>query len=186
MNTQIEKSSHQEFLHWYEPIHEQFVRYCRSQAFGILETEDIVQEAVLATLGAFSRIREKEKLLSFMIGVVNNLVKNKRRRAKLNGEWDEKVLDKLESELQDPEVALDIHYLLKALQQLPEKQREAIILFEISGFSIREISEIQESSEPATKTRLHRGRQYLKELLVEEGGKLPLSKRLAIYASILM
>jgi len=180
------QNNNQAFLQLYEPVHERFVRYCSSQAYGILDTEDLVQEAVLITLGAFDRIQNQQKLLSFMIGVVNNIVKNKRRRRKFQAEWDEAILEKLEGQLQDPALALDIQYLLKALQQLPEKQQEAILLFEISGFSIREISEIQSSSESATKTRLSRARKQLRALLSEESGQLPLSKRLAIYASILL
>lgn len=179
----MENHTKHQFLEWYQPIHEPFTRYCSSRAYGLIETEDLVQEAVLAALQGFERLRDKEKLLSFMIGVVNNIIRNKNRRKKFKASWDEKVLEKLESQAQNPEVALDIHYLLKALDQLPEKQKEAILLFEISGFSMKEISEIQESSLSATKTRISRGRQELKRLLSEDGRKMPLSKRLAIYAS---
>ena len=120
-----------------------------------------------------------------MIGVANNLVRRAKRQMKFKGELDELALEKLESRTNDPEIALDIHYLLKAIQQLPNKQREALVLFEISGFNIKEISEIQTSSEGATKTRISRARRQLKELLSEDGRPMPLSKRLAIYASIL-
>lgn len=178
-------NSHTEFLEWYQPIHGSFVRFCRSKAYGLMDTEDLVQEAVLAALQGFSRIREKEKLLGFMIGVVNNIVRNKYRRQKFKGEWDEALMDKLESRLPNPEVALDIHFLLKAIDQLPEKEKDALLLFEVSGFSIKEISKIQESSEGAVKTRLHRTRQKLKELMSEEGNQMPFSKRMSIYMSIL-
>ena len=36
-----------------------------------------------------------------------------------------------------------IHLLHEALSRLPENQREAIVLFEISGFSIAEIADLQ-------------------------------------------
>ena len=182
----MNNNPHTEFLKWYEPVHERFVRYCSSRAFALMETEDLVQESILNTLQAFYRIEDKQKLLGYMIGVANNLVRQARRRQKFKGEWDEKVLEKIESRTSDPEVALDIHYLLKAIQQLPARQREAIVLFEISGFNIREISEIQTSSEGATKTRLSRARQQLKKLLSEDDRPMPLSKRLAVYASILI
>lgn len=179
----MQQTIQRDFLNWYQPVHEPFVRYCSSRAYGIMEAEDLVQEAVLAALQGFERLKQKEKLLSFMIGVVNNILRNKRRRMKFKAEWDEKVLEKLESQSPSPDIALDIHYLLKALEQLPPKQKEAVLLFEVSGFTMKEISEIQQSSLPATKTRISRGRQALKKLLSEDGGKLPLSKRLAIYAS---
>ena len=182
----MEMDSNEEFLKWYQPVHEPFVRYCSSRAYGVMGTEDLVQEAVLAALQGFDRIKEKDKLLGYMIGVVNNIIRNRKRRMKFQADWDEKSLAQLESKTQDPEIALDIHYLIKALDQLPDKQKEAVLLFEISGFSIKEISEIQDSSTSATKTRISRGRQQLRHLLSEDTGKLPLSKRLAIYASILM
>lgn len=181
----MKNDSHSAFLKWYEPVHGQFTRYCSSRAFALLETEDLVQESILQTLQAFYRIEDKQKLLGFMIGVANNLVRQAKRRQKFKGEWDEKMLQQLESRTNDPAVALDIHYLLKAIQLLPEKQKEALILFEISGFSIKEISAIQQSSEGATKTRLSRTRKELKELLQEDGRPMPLSKRLAVYASLL-
>ena len=179
--------AHQDFLQWYQPVHAAFVRYCSSRAFGKMETEDLVQEAVLATLEAFQRIREKEKLLSYMIGVVNNIVRNQLRRRKFQADWEEVALEKMESRLGDPELALDIQYLHRCIDDLPEKQKEALLLFEISGFSIREIAEIQESSEGAVKTRISRARKKLKDSW-EENPKpkkqLPFSKRLAIYASL--
>lgn len=180
-------NNHQEFLQWYEPIHASFIRYCSSRAYGWMETEDLVQEAVLAALEAFYRIEKKEKLLGFMIGVANNILKNKYRRAKFKAEWNEEILEQMESRIGDPELALDIHDLHKSINQLPEQQKEALLLFEISGFSIRELAEIQSSTEGAVKTRLSRARKNLQEMLNEEQintKKRPLSKRLAIYASL--
>lgn len=182
----MKNDSHQEFLRRYKTIHEPFVRYCRSKAFGILETEDLVQEAILATLKNFKSIQDKNKLLPYLIGIVNNLVKNKKRQTKFQGSWNEHLLESLCSKNLNPEVALDIHFLLLAINKLPAKQQEAIILFEISGFSIREISELQDSSESATKTRLSRARQLLRKQFNEQPKKHSLSATLAAYASILL
>ncbi|MFO0496195.1 MAG: RNA polymerase sigma factor [Flavobacteriia bacterium] len=51
---------------------------------------------------------------------------------------------------------------------LPVVQKESLILFEIAGFNIREIAEIQQASESAVKQRLKRGRQKLTEILHNE------------------
>ncbi|MEM9929320.1 MAG: RNA polymerase sigma factor, partial [Bacteroidota bacterium] len=76
-----------------------------------------------------------------------------------------------------PEVVLDVQILYRALDKLPNRQREAVILYEISGFSMREIAEIQNSSEGAVKMRVSRGRKALKRLLsdrVTQGGLSPI------------
>ncbi len=170
----------------YEPIHGPFVRYCSSLAHGITETEDLVQEALLAALQRWNDIRDKDKLMGYLIGIVNNLARNRRRRLKFSAEWEEAALEKLVHQAPSADVALDIHYLLKAMLHLPEKQGEALRLFEISGFSIREISQLQKSSETATKTRISRARKALREMLQEGTGRLSVSDRLSIYASILL
>ena len=179
--------THTEFLRWYEPLHERFARYCATRAFGLLQTEDLVQEAVLAALQGWDRLRDKDRLLSYMIGIVNNLVRNHHRRGKFRAEWDEERLARLENRLGgDAELALDVHYLLRALEALPAEQREAIELFEISGFSIREVADIQQTTEGAVKTRLSRARRTLRETLSEDGRALTLGERLRIYATILL
>ena len=55
--------------------------------------------------------------------------------------------------------------LYAALDKLPAAQKEAVILFEISGFSIKEIAEIQGSTESGVKSRLKRGREALAKLM---------------------
>ena len=62
----------------------------------------------------------------------------------------------------------EVYMLHKALAMLPDEQRECIILFEISGFSIKEIMKIQEASESAIKQRLKRSRNKLTEILTFE------------------
>jgi RNA polymerase sigma-70 factor (ECF subfamily) len=65
----------------------------------------------------------------------------------------------------NPQEDADVHFLHQAVAQLSEDQRECIILFEISGFSIKEITHIQNASESAVKQRLKRGREKLIEIL---------------------
>ena len=52
-----------------------------------------------------------------------------------------------------------------ALQQLPEAQREAIILNRYEGLSFAEIAEMAGVTESAVKVRAFRGYERLRELL---------------------
>jgi RNA polymerase sigma-70 factor (ECF subfamily) len=58
-----------------------------------------------------------------------------------------------------------LEWLYQSLRQLPTEQREAIILFEISGFSTDEVAKIQRVSEAAVRQRLSRGRAALLTIL---------------------
>ncbi|MBQ6964207.1 MAG: RNA polymerase sigma factor [Bacteroidaceae bacterium] len=55
--------------------------------------------------------------------------------------------------------------LYLALRTLPPKERSAITLFYLSGYSVKEIATITETSEDAVKQQLSRGRNKLKERL---------------------
>lgn len=172
-----EANPHSEFLRLYQGIHERFARYCGSLAYGVMDTEDLVQETVLATLERFQTIREKDKLLHFMMVVAGNIVRSQARRFKFKGDYNEKAFRRLQSRVNDPETALDIHHLHVALNRLPEKDKEAVILFEILGFSMQEISDLQNAGLSATKTRISRARQKLRDLL---GETVPAPRKAAV------
>jgi len=60
----------------------------------------------------------------------------------------------------------------KAVLQLSIKYREIIVLYYYKDFSIEEIAKLLDCSGNTVKTRLRRGRQLLKNHLMEQGGDL--------------
>lgn len=62
----------------------------------------------------------------------------------------------------------DYQALYMALSRLSEKERTAISLFYMEGYSIKEIAEITDSNENAVKQQLSRGRSHLKTLMPDE------------------
>ena len=57
--------------------------------------------------------------------------------------------------------------LQEALNQLPEKQRLAIIMFTIEEMPQKEVAEVLECSVEAVKWHVFQGRKKLKEMLKE-------------------
>ena len=68
---------------------------------------------------------------------------------------------------------LEYDHLYKALDLLSAKERSAILLHYMQGYSVAEIAGITGSSEEAVKQQLSRGRQHLKGFLTEQpyGGR---------------
>ena len=62
----------------------------------------------------------------------------------------------------DPELAREA---LDALAQLPEQQREAVVLTKLDGKSVAEAAEIAGTTVGAMKVRAHRGYEALRKLL---------------------
>jgi RNA polymerase sigma-70 factor (ECF subfamily) len=65
------------------------------------------------------------------------------------------------------ESSYDLELLLASLKKLSTSQREAIVLFEISGLSLKEIQEIQGGSISGVKSRLTRARDNLRRLITD-------------------
>jgi RNA polymerase sigma-70 factor (ECF subfamily) len=55
--------------------------------------------------------------------------------------------------------------LYTALNKLPDKERTSVLLFYMDGYSIKEIAELEETSQDAVKQHLSRGRNHLRVLL---------------------
>ena len=58
--------------------------------------------------------------------------------------------------------------LRQCIQQLAPAKREAVVLFEVEGFTLEEIADIQRISLSAAKTRVSRARKELQELYLGE------------------
>jgi RNA polymerase sigma-70 factor (ECF subfamily) len=62
---------------------------------------------------------------------------------------------------------------LHTLMRLPVGQRSSVILMDVLGHSLQEISEVLDTTVPAIKANLHRGRQRLVELASEPDDRPP-------------
>ena len=62
----------------------------------------------------------------------------------------------------------DMSVTVMEMEELPSKERTAILLFYLKGYAIREIAGILDATEDAVKKQLSRGRDKLKTLLKDE------------------
>lgn len=154
-----------EFLNLYEPIHDRFERFCRARVYGDMDFRDLMNETLLKAYQKFDDLRSKEAFLSFLFSISVRILANNKRKRKEDSDQFEKHSGMLSDSNSQSDSSTDVYFLHKALAQLSEDQRESIILFEISGFSIKEIAKIQSTSESSVKQRLRRGRLRLKEIL---------------------
>lgn len=162
------KDKQTRFLELYKPIHERFERFCRARVFGDMDFRDVINDSLLIAFDKFDTLKSKDAFQSFLFSICVRVVGNhyqKKREARVESE--SQFLNLVDHN-NDPQSAADIHYLYEALARLSGEQRECIILFEISGFSIKEIMEIQQASESAVKQRLKRGREKLIGIMTYE------------------
>ncbi len=148
----------------YEPVHDRFERFCRARVYGEMDYKDLMNETICVAYEKFHKIKHKRSFLQFLFGIAIRILANANRKMKPATGMSEDLV-------QVPDVNsnaarnIEVRILYETLAQLPTDQKEALILFEITGFSIKEISKIQDATESAIKQRLSRGRRNLAELL---------------------
>lgn len=145
------------------------------------EAEDISQETFLRVYSNLDRYDEKHKFSTWIYRIATNLaidrIRKKKAKFSLDESWnDEEGADwyaKIASNDISPEqqaiLSEEQETLHKAILSLPPKYRGIVTLKYVNELSIQEISEIVNLSVPTVKTRLHRGREYLRKYLVKSG-----------------
>lgn len=146
------------------PIHDQARRTARRLCCSWTDGDDLFQEAVLRALDRLGELRDETRFRSWFFAVLLSMHRIRWRRHFWRRFLSLELFDPREG-MSGPDPA-DLHEcstrMAHALSRLPAVQREAVVLFEVDGFSIEEIAEMQRSSPSAVKTRLARGRARLR------------------------
>lgn len=168
----MEKRKQEKYLKLLEPVRIKLYRYIKAVCKNNDLTDDIMSETILQSYENFEKLRNEEAFLSFVFTIANRIYKKYKWRRRFFGEYNEEFAHNIKDINNSPETDYEIQLLYNAMERLPVKQKQAVALFEISGFSIKEISEIQKSSQNTIKSRIKRGRDKLKEWLesdIEKG-----------------
>jgi len=128
------------------------------------EAYDLASETFLAAYKSFPKLRDTTVFRKFLSTITIRIHRRKRWRARIFA-----PLLEAEDSLYEMnnESSYDLELLLASLKKLPASQRETIVLFEISGLSLKEIREIQGGSISGVKSRLTRARDNLRRLITD-------------------
>ncbi len=154
------------FITYLEPHYSDAVNYCTGLSKGNRdESKDLLQESLLKGLENFSSLRDDSKFRSWFFTIITREFYNSKRN-----KFRKKFVSSDDIEL--PEIFIETQkndqkdLLLKALSTLKSKERSAVLLYELGGFSIEEIYIIQkEKSISAIKSRLSRAREKLRDCI---------------------
>jgi RNA polymerase sigma-70 factor (ECF subfamily) len=159
------------FLALLQPHHDNLARFARAMCKTDEEARDVVSDTIEQAFRNLHKLKHNEAFLSWIFTIASRIEKRRRWRERLFERFDPTVHDSDDCTAlhtdSNAEAVFDTKLLYDALQRLPFKQREAFTLFEISGFSLQEIQELQGDSLSAVKMRLLRARETLRSLLGE-------------------
>ena len=152
-------------------------RYAYRWTGDVDQAEDLVQETLTRLFAEMPRLREIQALRPWAARIMYRIFVDWLRRANRSpvqfGSDGAEEADAPDESL-DPallaEQALQQEQIAEAWARLHEQHRVVLSLHEIEGYSLEEVANIIEVPLGTTKSRLHRARQSLRELLRVDRG----------------
>jgi RNA polymerase sigma-70 factor, ECF subfamily len=155
----------------------------RRFGLGAAEADEVAQEVFLRAWRGLPRFEERSQFSTWLYRIAfNEAQRQLSRRPPARLEPDPDGVDPIVSLPESPHLGpeartLDREFerqLDRALAQLPDDWRAAVVLRDIEGLSTEQAADIVGVRQAAFKSRLHRGRMQLRALLepylrIEEG-----------------
>lgn len=133
--------------------------------------DDLVQETMLKAWAARERFQAGTSMRAWTFIILRNVFLSQMRRNRFRGEWDEGVAERVLAAPAGQDRQLELADLHRAMQLLPQSQREALILVGAGGFAYEEAAEICGVAVGTIKSRVARARTALDQILSH--GRLP-------------
>jgi RNA polymerase sigma-70 factor, ECF subfamily len=139
------------------------------------DASDLTQEAFIRVFRAWQSFKPGTSFLSWIYRIVTNLHRDELRRRR--GRYQEEIPDDRELHqsgggrplaIQPIEDYIEGHYsepLSKALAELTPEQRRIVLLADVEDCSYQEIGRIVGCSVGTVRSRLHRARGHLRQLV---------------------
>ncbi len=143
-------------------------------------SEDILQEAFLKAYRNLPKFESRSSFYTWFYRIVVNLALDRRRSDKgaFSLEWDDNIAREVEPrgmvpEAVNPELASQrshvLHLVSDGMLELPEGQREVLMLREVDGLSYDEIAKEMKISKGTVMSRLHYARKKMIQFLARHG-----------------
>jgi len=138
------------------------------------DASDVVQEALIKAYRSLGTFRGEADFLTWVTRILRNTVLDELKRAVRRHEEPVEVLPEsldrsLENKAEQKELSEIVH---GAIDQLSDKLREPLVMYDIEGYAYEEISQILGLNIGTVKSRLNRARESLRQKLVSQRHRL--------------
>jgi RNA polymerase sigma-70 factor, ECF subfamily len=146
-------------------------RYCARMTGSVIDGEDVVQETMLKAMEAAPAAGLIANPEGWLFRIAHNaaldFLRRRAREEALCSSEDPDMIAAARNPVEDRQIAAAS---LRTFMRLAVSQRSSVILGDVLGHSLQEISEIVGGSVPAIKAALQRGRDRLRSLAAETDG----------------
>lgn len=149
-----------------EPVHPKAEAFCRKLAGNRDDGDDLYQEALLTAMRKFESLKELSAFRPWLFRIMVNSYKNLNRESW----WRRRVMlgrGGAEMDLSnDPTTEYQTRrWLNMALSALSSEDRAIVVLYEIEGWSVADLTDMLGKPEGTIKARLFRARRKMRKSL---------------------
>jgi RNA polymerase sigma-70 factor (ECF subfamily) len=148
---------------------------CLKYSKNYQEAQDNLQDGFITIFSKIEQYKFKGSFEGWIKRIVINTALQKYREKNVLNLISEEIPDEIEVEIDEVDISLE--FLLKIIQELPNRYRLVFNMYVLDGYSHREIAELLEISEGTSKSNLSRARFILKKKV--EDNMLELKKNKA-------
>jgi RNA polymerase sigma-70 factor (ECF subfamily) len=149
---------------WLE-LNEDIGRYVCDKVNHQDHCHDILQDVYLKMIKNIDKIKEVDNIKAYLIRISSNTIADHYRTKKATATMEEDYVAPASSCCGNSYQELAGNFLLAAINQLPDKYKEALTLTEIEGLSQKEYAEKLGISFSGAKSRVQRAREKLKDIV---------------------
>lgn len=139
--------------------------------------EDLAQEALAKAWRSRESFTLGSNLKAWLFTILRNEFYSQQRRAWRQMPWDERLVETVTTAPGEQQWALELSDTACAMHDLPDVQREALILVGVGGFSYEDVAALSGTAVGTVKSRVARARQTLKEICDSHTPLTPKSRR---------
>jgi len=144
----------------------QLHHFIRKRVSDPRDADDILQDVFVKLHTRIETLRDEDRLAAWVYQIARNALIDYYRRNDRNVDLTDTLPVEDEPEQNDAETYI-ARYLADLIDELPEKYREAVRLSEIQGLTQKETAEQLGLSLSGAKSRVQRGREMLRQMLLE-------------------
>jgi RNA polymerase sigma factor (sigma-70 family) len=134
---------------------------CLRYSPNYTEAEDSLQDSFLTIFKKVDQFKGKGSFEGWIKRItVNTVLQKYRKKRVFDIAREDQIADEIEVEVEDDGIPLD--FLLKIIQELPDRYRLVFTMYVMDGYAHKEIAKMLGISDGTSKSNLARGRMILK------------------------
>lgn len=127
--------------------------------------DDLVQEAMMRAWSSRDSFTPGTNLRAWMFTILRNHFYTTIRKDGRSVTWDPEAAERILVQEPDQEMPLHLEDVKRALLQLPDKQREMLLLVAGAGLTYEEAASVADCNIGTVKSRLNRGRAAIRAVV---------------------